>query len=117
MDNYKNWEQRVYGAIRDISDIEFQKRAWLSNGNEVSSFSEIICTLYDDSFFDEFLEENDLTSKNIDYDIILEMKLLKHMLDLYDSSNDESIILRDPQWHAIVEQAKKIIELHDKKNH
>ena len=37
-------------ALSDLADQEFQRRAWLaSEGPEVSSFSELICQVFDDT--------------------------------------------------------------------
>lgn len=51
----------VRECLRELADYEFQKRTWLaSTGPEVSSFSELISQLYDDTGLGDALEGADL---------------------------------------------------------
>lgn len=42
--------EQLIAALRDLSDADFQRRAWLaSEGPVVSSFSEDVCQVFDDT--------------------------------------------------------------------
>ena len=110
--DYANWTARIYNAILDISDLEFQRRAWLTRGNEVSSFTEVISTLYDDSFFTDFLKDEVWDKTGLSDDIRKGMRELMRELDLYcNTDKEDSEILVDPEWHRIAKQAKSIVSM------
>lgn len=110
--DYANWTSRIYNAILDISDLEFQRRAWLTRGNEVSSFTEVISTLYDDSLFADFLKKEVWDKTGLSDDIKKGMEELMQELDLYcNTDKEDAEILVDSEWHRIARQAKSIVSM------
>jgi hypothetical protein len=111
------WKSSIYKAIKDISDLDFQRRAWLrlNGSNEVSSFTEICCTLFDDASFDDFVNQEPWAQTGLSESVRDEMRKLTQRLENYDEKGKaEADILVDPAWQVIVTQAKHVIEMMDK---
>jgi len=99
----------IYNDILEISDISFQKRAWLDkNESDCSSYVEVMCRLFDDNNFDSFVEQ-DAKKYGLDPKLISELKTLQEMLNNYEEKLTDSEIIQDPNWMIIVNQAKKVI--------
>ncbi|MCB2380469.1 hypothetical protein LGH70_22945 [Hymenobacter sp. BT635] len=114
MDEFTAWKQMVYNAIFSIADLDFQKNAWFNNASELSSsFVETISILYDDSFFVKFLEADSWKFLKLSNKLHEEMSALKNMIDAYNEPESHKAILEDPNWLAIVFQARKVILLFD----
>lgn len=106
--------ENIYNDILEISDIKFQEKAWLQNSENVcSSFTEVMCRLFDDNNFDLFVDVN---AKIIGFDstLISELEILRRLLNSYKEKNNDSDIIQDPKWLVIVAQAKVVIALWDK---
>jgi hypothetical protein len=107
------WKSRVYQALKDVSDLAFQQRAWLTGRPEVSSFVETYCSLYDDCCFLAFLALNDTVWQQLGLTehIREEMKVLHQMLAAYKepATSTDAAILADPAWHAVVKQAQRVL--------
>ena len=58
-------KQRVGLALEELANREEQERLWLSDGSsgEVSSFTEAICGLYDDSGLSRALDSGELSDE------------------------------------------------------
>lgn len=107
------WKSRVYQAIKDVSDLAFQQRAWLTIEPEVSSFVETCCSLYDDCRFLAFLALDEIVWQQLGLTehIREEMQVLRQMLDAYKepTTSTDAAILADPAWHAVVKQAQRVL--------
>ena len=76
MENY--WIKNVYSAIKDISDLSFQKEVWLGKSDKwVSSFNEMINTLYDDNCFEDFINSEEWSKLDSHSDLHQEMVVLR----------------------------------------
>jgi hypothetical protein len=116
-EDYKIWEQNVVNAIKDVSDIEMQRTAWLGEDpNLVSSFWEVIMVLYDDFGFEDYIKYYESSYR---YDEFLrQMKRLDGMISTYTPSgvSSDAPILIDPRWRDITEQAKRTYDSRPKQN-
>lgn len=108
MIDYAQWNRKIYNSIRNIADLDFQKRAWLGGGSEVSSYVETIASLLDDSFFDEYLDKVPRSETRLDDDSWAAMDKLRKLVYAYQELETDAAILEDPRWHDIVDQAKLI---------
>ena len=112
-ENIISWEYNLFNAIKDVSDLNMQKLAWLGkSSNFVSSFSEVISILYDDFDFERYIEwyENSY-GKN---DFLHQMKILDKMISRYNPPYSTELILSDPNWIEITKQAENVFELRNK---
>lgn len=108
--NKLNWYYNIYISIKNISDIDRQKKVWFSqNENAFSSFSEDITYLYDDFHFEYFLksEKNVLDSELYNDLFYLNILLSKYISNSKKTQVDE--ILDDENWIYITNHAKKCI--------
>ena len=105
----------IYNDIKEISDIDYQRRAWCNNSKyECSSYIEIMCRLFDDDNFDMFIDNN-AKDYGFDSSFIVLLNQLRNMLNNYIGKNSDIEIITDPKWIKIALHAKKIICLWDKK--
>lgn len=105
----------IYNDIKEISDIDYQKRAWCNNSKyECSYYIEIMCRLFDDDNFDMFIDNN-AKDYGFDSSFIVLLNQLRNMLNNYIEKNSDIEIITDPKWIKIALHAKKIICLWDKK--
>lgn len=122
-ENIDLWELNLLNSIRDLSDLETQKRTWLGKHPElISSFTEEIGTLYDNFDFKRYI---DYYQAQYGEDSILWLlkELDKQICDFKDvgynwerQENGQLKILHDPRWIKITEIAKKIILKKGKEN-
>lgn len=118
------WEKNILEALKDLSDIEFQKLAWAGKHPVyILSFTEVIAQLYDTLDFERFMEYyNSLNnSDNTTYKLCEELnKMIKDFSDYGYSTELKkggyNIILSDNRWIDITKKAKKIVELFDERD-
>ncbi len=104
--------EQIESCLKELSDIAFQERVWVrGEGPEVSSYTEVVCQLFDDTGIgDELcLEQHDgyVISKDID-------PMLHELSDLLDSINsnlDTQEILKSPNWEEIRSCASHALKL------
>ena len=85
------WKNRIGQALTDMADIEFQRRAWMGHGPEISSFVEVVCGVFDDALISLYF-------KQYDDEISRDAHRLLNVLDNKVSEIDtESIRYREPQ--------------------
>ena len=105
------WLRKVLGVVADIGDREFQERVWIrGEGPEVSSFDEIMCTLFDDSQLDALIDE--CRSLGLHKEGIDGLAGLRDALNAYPDREDRSSdaeIVRDPKWIEITERANEVL--------
>lgn len=112
-EDYFIWKKNLYGAINDISSLQTQKELWLGgNPNYISSYVEVINTLYDDFDFERFIgvKWNNFGLSTELHDLLNE---LDNMLNLYVNKVDvglsDSEILHDSKWISITKKAQEVI--------
>jgi hypothetical protein len=107
----------IYIKIIELSDIGLQRKLWLNEKNDtglISSYSELMSSLFDDFNFDDFVE-NGATKIGLPNSLIIELSKLRELLNEYDEKDSDAEIINDPEWKKIVEQAKIVIKEWDKK--
>ena len=105
-------ERNIFLHILEISDIEFQKRAWFGQyENYISSYSELMCQLFDDDKYTLFINQY---AKSLGYSLSFIKKLSTLELELNNFNKNELFsdleIINDFYWHKISEIAKTIIQ-------
>ena len=110
--------------IQNISDSEYQKKAWIecSIPNVVDSWEETICMFFDDTDIDEFLKIL-MPELNPEFGVsthqIEQLWKLRNIVDSYNSKVpkyryvDPKKVLADPEWHKVVECAKETLKAFD----
>lgn len=89
----------IYENILGLSNKARLYNLWFVGTNGISSYVELMCTLFDDFAFDEFVD-NEIKQIGISTQ--------------YDESNKmQRDIINDPKWEMIMMQAKLVITFWD----
>lgn len=109
-ENFKSW---IYYWIEITSNIDKQQKLWLNKNNDigcVSSYTELMCSLFDDLNFDEFVETM-IYELNFPDKLKIELVDLKNALHNYtpEDENRDDLVINDLKWLEVVEKAKKVI--------
>lgn len=104
--------ENIHNKIVELSDLILQRKLWLNENNDtglISSYDELMCSLFDDFNFGEFV--NETTSKiGLSDKSILQLDKLKDLLNNYDKKKSDAEIISDPEWKKVVDQAKKVLK-------
>ena len=102
----------IYHKIIELSDSSLQRKLWLNQNNDtglISSYVEVMCSLFDDFHFDDFVDKT-AAEIGLSDDTILELNNLRELLNNYKEKESDEEIINDPEWEKIVEQAKIVIK-------
>lgn len=98
--------------IKELSDLNLQRKLWLNENNDtglISSYVEVMCRLFDDNKFDDFI--NLIAPKvGLSQELIFELNKLRYLLDNYTEKETDEQIINDPEWKIIVLQAKNVLK-------
>lgn len=103
--------KNIYKDITELSDLDLQRKLWLNQNNntgQISSYVELMCRLFDDNGFDDFIEVTASTI-GMSSELIFELNRLRVLLNNYKESKLDSEIINDPEWQMIVKQAKRVL--------
>lgn len=111
-DNKENWRRNWILIIKDLNDLKIQKKTWLGSKNPYYSFTEFMCSYFDDLDLSDGYEKHIINGylSNIEYGVISNWH---NMLSEYESpGNDDyndKAILDDKKWTEIIKVGKKSI--------
>ena len=108
--------ENVYRIIVELASLSLQRKLWLNENNDtglISSFYELMSSLFDDFGFDDFID-NRATNVGLSNSLIFELNKLRELLNSYNEKESDEEIINDPEWKNIVEQAKMVIKEWDK---
>ena len=111
--NYEEvFKAKVIEGLHELSDEAFQRRVWLaSSGPEVSSFSEAICGLFDDTGLSIDLEHGKLPSvfSNEIYEGLRGLGKLVDRAARQFRSLPPTVIIEHPQMQEIRSVAANVL--------
>lgn len=102
----------IYEKLIELSSSSLQRKLWLNENNDtglISSYSEFMCSLFDDFGFDEFVD-NGATRIGLSDSLIFELNNLRKLLNSYVEKESDEQIINDSEWGKIIEKAKIVIE-------
>ena len=105
----KVFVSKILECLREMEDKSFQQRVWLaSSGPEVSSITEAMCQLYDDSGLGDELDKSRVVfSETIDAKfVVLGKKLLA-----IDSDRPPLEIIEDPKMEDVRVLARELLDV------
>lgn len=105
------WLQNVRPIIEDFADRAFQERAWFNRGPEVSSPTELICTLLDTFQFDHASQDSSIELSNEQRSSCLEFA---RMVDAFVNTHKalhERDVIDDPDWEKIRVAAADLLKV------
>lgn len=97
--------------LKILSDLNFQRRVWggikAEGWEKFSSWSEHMCRLYDDCFFENFVGK-DWTNYDFSDALHAILKDLNGCLNKYNNKNKSDMeIINDSEWIRITKIARK----------
>lgn len=108
--------ENIYRIIVELADLRLQRKLWLNENHEtglISSYTELMCSLFDDFGFDEFVD-NKASKIGLSNSIIFELNKLRQLLNNYNEKESDEEIINDSEWRQVVKQAKVVIRKWDK---
>ena len=97
----------IHEALQELSDESYQRRVWMaSSGPEVSSYTEAVCMLFDDSGLDLRLESGEAFGGSIDS----LLKQLGVLLDGVPSNRAPLDIINDERMVDVRKLASRILK-------
>lgn len=112
----KKTHDYIYKKIIELSDLRIQRKLWLNENNDsglISSYVELMCSLFDDFNFDDFVDKTPYEIK-LSSTTISALKKLRELLNSYQEKESDEEIINDPAWQKVVEQAQITIEEWDR---
>ena len=108
------WIGNVVTFIKQIASAEFQEKGWVKNEiHDYCTFVETMCGLFDDSNFDDFIDEK-AAEWGYSEEQIKKLDKLRCALNVFDAEHgcyeDPVIIVKDPDWLKIRELAKDALK-------
>ena len=103
--------QNIIWGLEELADRDFQERVWLGNSeNEMSSFTEAVCTTFDDTGLSVAL-----ASKNENGQISTEFREkaihLRRLLKDIDESLGPRAIITHPKMAKVRDAAKEMLRI------
>lgn len=108
--------ENINRMIIELSDLSLQRKLWLNENNDtglISSYTELMCSLFDDFSFDDFIDSR-ASKIGLSNSAIFELNKLRVLLNSYNEKGSDEEIIGDPEWKNVVEQAKTVIREWDK---
>lgn len=107
------WLVNIFDIIYELSNIQLQRDSWTGKSSRVSSFEELIASLYDDNQFENFINHDFWSDCSASLnELKSELQQLNVLLNSYNvplEVIDE--IFSDPSWLEIVNKSIRIKEL------
>jgi hypothetical protein len=108
------WIQNVIEFLKQIASAEFQEKGWVRNEiHDYCTFVETMCGLFDDSNFEDFID-NKAANWGYTDEQIKKLDKLRHALNAFDAKHgcyeDPALIVKDPEWLKIREMAKDVLK-------
>lgn len=103
-------EAMVIEGLRDLADYELQRRTWLALSDEVSSFTEMRCYLFDDSGLSRALDKGIVFDEYTDKVI----RELHHALSRVNRKLPVEELLEDKAMYEVRRLAREALELIEK---
>jgi Rod binding domain-containing protein len=106
----EKWVKAIKEELEEMADKELQERLWISGDSyEISSYVELMCRLFDDKRFPEFIAKG--KSIGLTETIIDKLSKLEEALDGYKEKKTDIEIINDPKWDVIRNMAKEVLIL------
>ena len=105
------WLDSIDELFDELSSREFQNRVWVQgDGPEISSYTELMCGLFNDYSFDSFVEDSWQEFRLSDF-LRSKLRQIKLLLTNYNKDDllTDAQIVNDPKWLEIVEAAGEVL--------
>lgn len=103
-----DWKHLVVEEARNVSDRNYQERAWFGGADYISSPEELYCRLFDDFLFGDFLSDQRVALNDDQREAGF---VLKAALEHYplEEGCDPKNVFDDPRWEVVRYAAKAFV--------
>jgi hypothetical protein len=106
----------IHDKIEELSSVDLQEKMWLNRNNDtgrISSYAELMCSLYDDCFLELVLKKA-MEKYGHSNNALNELYKLDSLLNDYEEPYrngyiDDELIIKDSNWQVIVKQAQRVL--------
>ena len=106
----------IHDRIEELSSVDLQEKMWLNRNNDtgrISSYAELMCSLYDDCFLELVLKKA-MEKYGHSNNALNELYKLDSLLNDYEEPYrngciDDELIIKDSNWQVIVKQAQRVL--------
>jgi hypothetical protein len=106
----------IRDKMKELSSLDLQEKMWLNQNNDtgyISSYAELMCTLYDDINLELVLRKA-MEKYGHSNNALNELYKLNSLLDNYEEPYtnghiDDELIIKDPNWQVIIKQAQTVL--------
>ena len=106
----------IHDKIEELSSVDLQEKMWLNRNNDtgrISSYAELMCSLYDDLFLERVLGKA-MEKYGPSNNALNELYQLNYLLNNYEEPYtnghiDDELIIKDSNWQVIVKQAQTVL--------
>lgn len=95
----------VLDGLNELSSIELQQKLWIDGTVEISSFTEAICSVYDDSNLALVIDRGEL-----DKNLVTRFKELDSIIDRIPENSDPKDIIGHPCMVDLRSYCKDLLE-------
>ncbi len=108
------WIENVIDSLKEIASEEFQRKGWIEGKvHQYCTFVETICSLYQDSHFEFFIDKKAKEFGFTKYQI-KKLDVLRKALNKYVKKHgcyeEPEKIIKDPKWQSIVKMAQEALQ-------
>jgi len=106
----------IRDKMKELSSLDLQEKMWLNQNNDtgyISSYAELMCTLYDDINLELVLRKA-MEKYGHSNNALNELYKLNSLLDNYEEPYtnghiDDELVIKDSNWQVIVKQAQTVL--------
>lgn len=106
----------IRDKMKELSSLDLQEKMWLNQNNDtgyISSYAELMCTLYDDINLELVLRKA-MEKYGHSNNALNELYKLNSLLDNYEEPYtngciDDELVIKDSNWQVIVKQAQMVL--------
>jgi hypothetical protein len=93
------WKSQLRAVLERIADENYPRLSWFNRHSEISSPDELICQLYDDHLFDDFIESESMSpSPDQKREARQFSKLMTEFGEATPDKLDARRVIDDPRW-------------------
>jgi len=100
--------EKILDALRELANRDIQRRLWLAESGEVSSLTEAMSSLFDDSGLARALERDEVVF-GVEIDALL--RRLGKVSRLVDKLQNPEDLLHDPRMEAVRSIARQALSM------
>lgn len=108
---YKTYKKILVQALKELADIDYQKRIWLNTGGKpimTLSFVEAANNVFDDALITDVLENNQIV---FDKKVTQALRELDQAVDAVNEYRPEEEIINDPLMEIVRQKSAKALAL------